>query len=159
MAHLLTNPEKLERDRARYSVDPARGDSISYRHINRPRFEFGRFFIEFDIRTHNWQLNIMKRMKFLRHLLPDWHRTEKEFREWYSREVGAFKPSNAGEYEAWLSVLRCPEQVSGYRHVRHPKQEAARRAAEATLARIGATRGHLAKALSPHAFHPVAGAE
>lgn len=159
VAHLLTNPEKIERDRERYSVDPARGDSISYRHINRPRFEFGRFFIEFDIRTRNWQLNIMKRMKFLRHLLPDWHRTEKEFRDWYSREVGAFDPTNAAEYDAWLSVLRCPEQVSGYRHIRHPKQESARRAAEATLAQIGATRGHLAKASPPHAFHPVAEAE
>jgi indolepyruvate ferredoxin oxidoreductase len=140
VAHLLTNPEKLARDRERYGVDPARGDSISYRHVNRPRFELGRFHVEFDVRTRDWQLNLMKRMKFLRRLLPDWHRAEREFRDWYARQAAAFDPRDAAEYEAWLSVLRCPEEVRGYRHVRHPKQEAARRAAEATLARLGVAR-------------------
>ncbi|MCC7518825.1 MAG: 2-oxoacid:acceptor oxidoreductase family protein [Verrucomicrobiae bacterium] len=140
VAHLLTSPEKLERDRERYGVDPAQGDLIAYRHINRPRFTLGRFNFEFDIRTRNWQLRLMKRMKFLRRLLPHWHRAEREFRDWYAGRVAAFDPRDAAEYEAWLSVLRCPEPVNGYRHIRHPKQEAARRAAEAILARLGAAR-------------------
>ncbi len=141
VAHLLTNPEKLARDRERYGVDLSRGDSISYRHINRPRFDFGRFHVEFDIRTRNWQLHLVKRLKFLRRLLPDWHRAEREFRDWYARQVAAFDPRNPEEYEAWLSVLRCPEKVNGYRQIRHPKQDAVRREADAILARLGVTRG------------------
>ncbi len=159
VAHLLTNPEKLERDRERYHVDSSRGDSISYRHINRPRFEFGPFHFEFDIRTRNWQLDLMKRLRFLRRLLPGWHGAEKEFRDWYSREVGAFDPANAAEYEAWLSVLRCPEQVRGYRLIRHPKQEVARHAAEAVLIRIAAERARPGRDASSSDPRPVGEAE
>jgi len=31
VAHLLTSEEKRRRDRARYQVDPARGDRLHYR--------------------------------------------------------------------------------------------------------------------------------
>lgn len=156
VAHLLTNPEKLERDRERYHVDPSRGDTISYRHINRPRFDVGRFHVEFDIRTRNWQLDLMKRMKFLRRLLPGWHGTEKEFREWYARLLPRFEPRDTVEYDAWLSILDAPEGVTGYRHIRHPKQDEARRAAEAGLARLGVPRGPPAEAAPSPVDRPVA---
>ncbi len=136
VAHLLTNPEKLDRDRERYDVDPSRGDRMTYSHINRPRFDIGRFKIEFDIRTQNWQLNIMKRLKFLRGLLPAWHRAEREFREWYANLLPRFHYSSMGEYQLWLEILKAPEKVTGYRHIRHPKQERARKQAEASLARL-----------------------
>ena len=38
VAHLLTSPEKRERDRARFKIDAANGDRIHYRHLNRPEF-------------------------------------------------------------------------------------------------------------------------
>jgi indolepyruvate ferredoxin oxidoreductase len=136
VAHLLTSEEKIQRDRERYEVDESRGDRMSYSHINRPRFDIGSFKIEFDIRTYNWQLNIMKRMKFLRKLLPQWHRPEKEFRDWYTSLLGRFYFTDEREYSEWLEILRCPEPVTGYRHIRHPKQEAAKRHAEAILARL-----------------------
>ncbi len=136
VAHLLTSEEKLERDRERYDVDESRGDHIKYSHINRPRFDIWGIKIEFDIRTHNWQLNIMKRMKFLRKLLPEWHRPEKEFRDWYAGLVSQFEYRNAAEYQAWLEILKSPEPVTGYRHIRHPKQEAARKTAESALTRL-----------------------
>jgi len=37
VARLLTSPEKFERDRKRYGIDPARGDSLSYAFLVRPR--------------------------------------------------------------------------------------------------------------------------
>jgi len=133
VAHLLTSEEKLSRDRERYDVDLARGDKLHYSHINRPRFDIGQFKIEFDVRTYNWQLNIMKRMKFLRRFLPEWHRPEKEFRDWYSNLLSQFRYSNEVEYQSWLEILKAPEPVTGYRHIRHPKQEAARKKADGIL--------------------------
>src|SRR5258708_38939179 len=45
VAHLLTSPEKRQRDRVRFNIDPANGDRLTYRHINRPEFVvFGRRF-------------------------------------------------------------------------------------------------------------------
>lgn len=136
VAHLLTSEEKLSRDRERYDIDPDRGDRLRYSHINRPRFDFAGFKIEFDIRTSNWQLHIVKRMKFLRRLLPDWHRSEREFRDWYASLLPRFHYTDPSEYQLWLKILRCPESVTGYRHIRYPKQEAARKAAEILLSRL-----------------------
>jgi indolepyruvate ferredoxin oxidoreductase len=137
VAHLLTSQEKLARDRERYDVDESRGDRIHYRHINRPRFDIGGFKIEFDIRTRNWQLNIMKRMKFLRRFLPNWHRSEKDFRDWYAGLLLRFQYVSPAEYRMWLEILKCPQSVRGYRHIRQPKQEVARKTAAAILARFG----------------------
>jgi len=139
VSHLLTSEEKIARDRERYDVDESRGDRIHYSHINRPRFDIGKFKIEFDWRTKNWQLNIMKRLKFLRRLLPEWHRAEKEFRDWYISLLPRFRYGNSAEYQAWIGILKCPEPVTGYRHIRHPKQDAARKVAEAALNRLSAS--------------------
>jgi indolepyruvate ferredoxin oxidoreductase len=122
-------------------VNPGRGDRIHYRHINRPRFDIGRWKIEFDLHTYNWQLNIMKRLKLLRRLLPQWHRAEKDFRDWYLHLAARFHPRTAEEYGNWLEILRCPAKVTGYRHIRHPRQETARREAEAALARLNQEAG------------------
>ena len=77
VAHLLTSKEKLQRDKELYKVDTANGDSIRYVHLNRPHFTVMGFDLEGDMDTRNWQLNLMKRMKFLRRWLPQWHAKEK----------------------------------------------------------------------------------
>ena len=133
VAHLLTAPDKFARDRERYQVDAARGDRIEYSHFTRPRFTLLGQDIEFDIRTHNWQLEIMKRLKFLRRLLPDWHRQEKDFRDWYLRLVENFHFDNRATYELYVRALKCVENVRGYREVRYPKMIEARRQAEELL--------------------------
>lgn len=136
VAHLLTSEEKHRRDCARYQVDPARGDRLSYRHLNRPQFNlWGREFA-WDMKTRDWMLNLVKRMKWLRRLLPEWHRPEREFRDWYLGLLPQFesrRPEGAA-YERFVQVLCLPEQVSGYREIRYPKMDAARRQAEAWLA-------------------------
>jgi len=125
VAHLLTSEEKLARDRARYNVDPKRGDRVVYRHTNRPQFTFLKWDIEFDLTTQNWQLNIMKHFKFLRNILPGWHAREKAFCKWYETLVDAFTYSGKATYDIYVEVLKCPEEVRGYRKIRYPKMDEA----------------------------------
>ena len=131
VAHLLTSEEKLERDKELYKVDTKNGDKIRYIHLNRPHFTVMGIDFEADIDTLNWQLNLMKRMKFLRRWLPEWHAKEKAFREWYiTRVIDTFAPSDAEAYERYLQALECVEDVRGYREIRYPKMEIARQTVE-----------------------------
>ena len=133
VAHLLTSEEKRRRDYARYGVEPGNGDSIKYVHLNRPVFTlFGRD-VEFRIRTRDWHLRLMKRMKFLRGLLPAWHRREREFRDWYIGIVERFTYSDEASYMRMVEALECPEEVRGYRDIRYPKMDAARQRVQKLL--------------------------
>ena len=136
VAHLLTCAEKYERDFKRYKVDPARGDRIVYRHLTRPHFRlFGRDFRP-DLRTRDWQLRLMRRMKILRRLFSNWwHREEREFSHWYAGLLLRFDYEDEEEYRTWVRVLELPEEVRGYRQVRTPKMAAARQRAEELLQR------------------------
>jgi indolepyruvate ferredoxin oxidoreductase len=140
VAHQLTSEEKHRRDRARYGVDPARGDRLEYRHLNRPQFNlWGRDFA-WDLRTRDWMLNLVKRMKWLRRVLPDWHRQEKEFRDWYISLLPRMAETvgDARRYALFTQVLQLPAQATGYREIRYPKMDAARAQADAWLAELGA---------------------
>ena len=135
VAHLLTSEEKLQRDKELYGVDTANGDKIRYVHLNRPHFTVMGLDIEGDVDTRNWQLNLMKRMKFLRRWLPQWHAKEKAFREWYvTRVIDTFAPVDAERYEKHLQALECVEEVRGYREIRYPKMEVAKQTVEGLLA-------------------------
>ena len=134
VAHLLTRKEKLERDKELYKVDTKNGDKIKYVHLNRPHFTVMGLGFEADIDTRNWQLNLMKRMKFLRRWLSEWHAKEKAFREWYiTRVIDTFAPTDAEAYERHLQALECVEEVRGYREIRYPKMETARQTVEGLL--------------------------
>jgi indolepyruvate ferredoxin oxidoreductase len=135
VAHLLTSEEKYRRDRARYHVDPARGDRIHYRHFNRPQFRILGLDLAWDMKTRDWMLRLMKRMRWLRRALPEWHREEKDFREWYIGRVEQFSRTTLDEegYRTFVRILRLPEDVCGYREIRYPKMTAARQQAEAWL--------------------------
>ena len=135
VAHLLTSEEKLQRDKELYGVDTANGDRIQYVHLNRPHFTVMGLEFEGDIDTRNWQLNLMKRMKFLRRWLPHWHAKERAFREWYiTRVIDTFAPADAETYEKHLQALECVEEVRGYREIRYPKMEVAKQTVEGLLA-------------------------
>ena len=136
VAHLLTSEEKLKRDKELYKVDTKNGDKITYIHLNRPHFRVMGIDFEADIDTRNWQLNLMKRMKFLRRWLPEWHAKEKAFREWYiTRVIDTFAPTDPEAYQRHLQALECVEEVRGYREIRYPKMEAAKRTVEGLLER------------------------
>lgn len=127
VAHLLTSPEKLERDKKRYEVDEANGDRIEYLHFTRPRFTVLDKDIEFDWKARPWQLRLIKRMKFLRRVLPGWHKKEREFRDWYRVLVAEFTYHDLASYRRYVKALKAPEKVSGYREVLYPKMGEARR--------------------------------
>jgi indolepyruvate ferredoxin oxidoreductase len=125
VAHLLTSPEKYEKDAKRYKLDLAGGDRIEYRHFNRPQFDFMGLHIKFDLKSKDWMLRIMKRMRFLRAVMPQWHYREKAFRQWYSELVDRFEFKTSEEYSRWVSALSLPDEVRGYREIRYPKMEKA----------------------------------
>ena len=134
VAHLLTSEEKLQRDKELYKVDTANGDRIKYVHLNRPHFTVMGLDFEADIDTRNWQLRLMKRLKFLRRWLPEWHAKEKAFREWYiTRVIDTFSPTDSESYEKHLQALECVEEVRGYREIRYPKMEMAKQTVENLL--------------------------
>ena len=134
VAHLLTSETKLRRDKELYNVDEANGDKIKYVHLNRPRFTIMGRDLQWDMNTKNWQLNLMKRMRFLRRLLSQWHKLEKVFRDWYIAEViDTFAPHDRESYEDHVSAIEVAEEVRGYREVRYPKMENARTKVEELL--------------------------
>ncbi|MBM3879777.1 MAG: indolepyruvate ferredoxin oxidoreductase [Verrucomicrobia bacterium] len=137
VAHLLTSEEKHRRDRARYDIDPARGDRVEYRHLNRPQFTLWGRHLAWNLKTRDWMLDLVKRQKWLRRVLPDWHRPEREFRDWYLGLLPQFNSAlGAGPYATFVKVLRLPEAVTGYREIRYPKMTAARAQAELWLRQL-----------------------
>ncbi len=138
-ASLYTSPEKYKNDRRRFNVNPANGDRIIYKHHNRPEFELFGFKIRFNWKSRDWQLRMMSRMGFLRKLMPNWHRREREFRDWYESLVAkldwtANTPGiHPRAYEQWCAILNVVEPVTGFREIRYPKMEAAKQRAELLL--------------------------
>ena len=133
VAHLLTSEEKYRRDRERFNVSAERGDRISYRHFNRGNFNVLGFNVYLKLTTRDWMLKLMKRMKFLRKLMPAWHREEKAYRDWYVDFVDRFEFDHDERYGDYVRVFRMPEEVRGYREVIRPKIKAAYQAAAAMM--------------------------
>ncbi len=135
VAYLLTSEEKFRRDRARYDVDPERGDQIHYRHLNRPEFNLFGIRLAWNMKTRNWMLRIMRRMRWLRRALPQWHAKEKDFREWYRQtaQEAAFYLNQPGAYSRVVELLELPKAVAGYREIRYPKIDEAQKHASALM--------------------------
>jgi len=133
VAAMLTSPEKYRRDRRRYNVNAERGDRIKYLHHNKPEFDiFGRK-VRFEFKARDWQLRLMSSCGFLRGLLPKWHEKEKAFRDWYMGVVDRFEYDGPRDYQRWVAILSAPGNVTGFREVRYPKQDAAKKKAEELL--------------------------
>ena len=125
---MYTSPEKYKRDRRRFNVNPANGDYITYVHLNRPEFHlFGKKF-RFHWRGPSWHYAILRHCRWLRAIMPQWHAREKSFRDWYLNLVDTCdlcEPLDTARYNLWLEIFKSPEEVTGYREVRYPKQDAA----------------------------------
>ena len=134
VAYLLTRWEKKQRDIAKYNVDVSNGDRIVYRHHTNPEFNIGPWRIRLRITTTDWQLKLVRHMKWWRKL-PGWHRREIAFRDWYVGLLNRLNLATDVGYEQAMRVLKCPEQVSGYREVRYPKMDQVREQIESELTR------------------------
>jgi indolepyruvate ferredoxin oxidoreductase len=136
VAAMLTSPEKYKRDRRRFNVNPVNGDRIIYKHHTRPEFDFLGMRFRFDFKTRDWQLRLMSRCGVLRRLMPKWHRRERAFRDWFVQvvdQIPAAVAQQPHEYARWLAIAATLDTVTGYREVRYPKQDAARRRIEHLL--------------------------
>jgi indolepyruvate ferredoxin oxidoreductase len=134
VAYLLTRYEKKQRDLAKYAVDVANGDTLVYRHHTSPEFNIGKFRIRLKITTTDWQLNLVRHMKWWRKL-PGWHRREVAMREWYVSLLDRVSLNEANYVES-VRIFKCMDEVSGYREVRYPKMDRVRTAVEADLTRV-----------------------
>jgi indolepyruvate ferredoxin oxidoreductase len=132
VSYLLTRYEKKQRDIAKYNVDVMNGDRLVYRHHTNPEFNIGSFRIRLKLTTTDWQLKLVRHMKWWRRL-PGWHKRETAFRDWYESLLDRVNLVDDSVYEQALRALKCPESVSGYREVRYPKMDRARAAVEAEL--------------------------
>jgi indolepyruvate ferredoxin oxidoreductase len=135
VAYLLTRYEKKERDIRKYGVDVSNGDRIVYRHHTSPEFNIGKWRVRLKITTSDWQLKLVRHMKWWRKL-PGWHKREVAFRDWYLSLLDRINLTHEASYAQALRVLRCPEEVSGYREVRYPKMDATVRTIDAELSRL-----------------------
>jgi indolepyruvate ferredoxin oxidoreductase len=132
VSYLLTRYEKKQRDAAKYNLDILNGDRLTYRHHTSPEFNIGRYRLRLRLTTTDWQLKIVRRMKWWRKL-PGWHKHETAFRDWYIGLLDRVSLNTDESYEKALRILRCPEQVSGYREIRYPKMDAVKAAIEGEL--------------------------
>jgi indolepyruvate ferredoxin oxidoreductase len=135
VAYLLTRYEKKERDIRKYGVDVSNGDRIVYRHHTSPEFNIGKYRIRLKITTSDWQLKLVRHMKWWRKL-PGWHKREVAFREWYVGLLDRINLTHDVGYAQALRVLNAPQDVSGYREVRYPKMDATVKAIDAELSRL-----------------------
>ncbi len=140
-AQLLTDDEKLDRDKVRYNIDEENGDKITYVHINEPEFFVLGRKIRFDLPgwlARNWFYNLGKRAGFTRKLLSrwGWHQKEQGFRDWYYNDViNFYLQTSTRDYDLALRGLRVlndpyrPDEfaVTGFREIVYPKMERARK--------------------------------
>ncbi len=110
VAELSTSPEKLHRDRQKYNVNHANGDRIRYRHYWHWSWRVAGRRLDLRARLYPWQLRLLRAARFLRRVLPRWHKAERRYRDRYEAVVDAFAYASYDEYlrkVARLSSSRC----------------------------------------------------
>ncbi|HXH30554.1 MAG TPA: 2-oxoacid:acceptor oxidoreductase family protein [Bacteriovoracaceae bacterium] len=108
VSHLMISPLKTHRDRLQYAD---LGSSFEVVHINRPAFELFGKKIEFDFSPKPWMLKIMRHLRILRMLMPEWHDKERKIALEIRTEL----------LTGSLSRRRLKEldNIKGYREVRY----------------------------------------
>lgn len=108
VSHLMISPVKLLGDEERYR---GLGSKFEVIHINRPSFVVLGKKLEFDFSPRRWMLKAMKNFRFLRRLLTDWHKTEREISQ-------AIRSELLGESLDKKRLLEL-DNIKGYREVRY----------------------------------------
>lgn len=107
VSHLMISPLKTRVDSERYSH---LGSSYEVVHINRPGFDVLGRKIEFDFSPKPWMLKLMRHLRILRKLLPDWHKRERQISSVIRLEVmGGVDRKRLRELAA----------IKGYREIRY----------------------------------------
>ncbi|HUS47735.1 MAG TPA: glutamate synthase small subunit, partial [Phycisphaerae bacterium] len=109
LAELASSPEKYACDREKYNVNPANGDRIRYRHLWHRRITIGRRSFTLDLTVYNWMLQILKRSRWLRSVVPGWSKTQRRFLQRYESLVADFSYSSAQQYHDRVRSLSAPQ--------------------------------------------------
>ena len=107
-AELATAPEKLAIDREKYNVNRSNGDRIEYRHQWHMDWRLGKWRLRFALQMRPWQLKLLRRMKFLRKLLPAWHGSARRFRAACQQLIANFSYETDEQYSQQLVLLGSP---------------------------------------------------
>lgn len=110
VAHLMTSPMKTLRDQESYGN---LGTKYKVKHINRPSFVVAGQKIEFDFSPQAWMLKIMRQLRGLRIVMPQWHKEERRIAAQIRSEV--LRPAHT-----WESLKKL-DNIKGYREVRMAK--------------------------------------
>ncbi len=115
VSHLMVSPLKNKRDKDFYSQI---GSKYKVKHINRPHFEVMGIKIEFDVNPKRWMLHLMRKRRFLRKVMPSWHKKERYIAQNIRNEViKILKNSQVDKYQS----LKKLDNIKGYREIRYLK--------------------------------------
>jgi indolepyruvate ferredoxin oxidoreductase len=108
IAHMMISPmRKVEDDNLYKEL----GSNYKKTFINRPSFDIGEKKIEFDFSPNKWMLKLMRHARFLRTVLPSWHKQEKK--------IGLDIRNKILLGGLGFKELKVLENVKGYRQVRY----------------------------------------
>ena len=127
VAMMYTSPEKYKRDRRRFNVNPANGDKIRYLHLNRPEFMVGNFKVRFHLKGRDWQMRRPAPLPLAAQAAAAVARPREGFPRVVHATGGHLRTARAVAVRPVAGHPRGPEAVTGYREVRYPKMEAARK--------------------------------
>jgi indolepyruvate ferredoxin oxidoreductase len=108
VSHIMISPMKVKKDQQNYND---LGTSFEVIHINRPAFEIMGRKIEFDFSPKPWMLKIMRHMRILRILMPQWHKEEKKI----SKSIRELILTDSQP----LKRLKELDSIKGYRSYRY----------------------------------------
>ncbi|HNX26290.1 MAG TPA: FAD-dependent oxidoreductase [Phycisphaerae bacterium] len=107
-AELSTSHEKYRRDAEKYNVNPANGDRIIYRHLWKRHIKIGSWEKQIRFSVYDWQLKILRRMRFIRSVTRFFMPQEYGFREEYINLTSRFAFGDAEEYRRQVRLLSGP---------------------------------------------------
>ncbi len=112
LAELSTSPEKYARDRKKYNVNTANGDRIAYRHYWHWEVRVGPWSAKIRTGVYDWMLQVLKRSRWVRKVIPGWHATEREYLAEYERRIAEFEHASPAEYSQQLLGLESAECIN-----------------------------------------------
>jgi indolepyruvate ferredoxin oxidoreductase len=113
IAHMMISPMRRFKDEEAYRT---LGSGFSKKFINRPSFALGSKKIEFDFSPRPWMLRSMRHARFLRPLLPSWHKLERGIAIDIKKKILASTMN-------YIELKRL-ENIKGYRDIRYAEAEA-----------------------------------
>ena len=108
IAHVMISPMRAAGDHELYKNI---GSGFKKVFINRPSFDIGSKKIEFDFSPKPWMLKLMRHARFLRPLMPVWHKAE--------RAICLTTREKIIGSSLYYSELKALENIKGYREVKY----------------------------------------